>query len=190
MARSYCAVEPLGSPGFRATIRSNSGTAAFQSPRDSASIPSLNRSSTSRAIAKLRRAGTDVVRGNGVEGEYVCAVPAVAVSWARRATRSKTRIAHGVLGSAGSSASCARADAAARSGLHSQPTRPAEVIGPSRAGAAEGASAPSSISWSEAAPAKAKRPQNKAPVRSAAASTRRTRVLDTLSIIAESLKNP
>ena len=96
-------------------------------------------------------------------------------------TASSRRIGQGAKGPRGSSASCQPAEPADRSGLHSQPTRPADVIGPSSEGAAEGTSAPVSASSSEAAPATAKRPQIKRRASSAAARTGRTRVLDTYS---------
>lgn len=171
-------------------MRSNSLAADFQSLRPSASSPMVNRSSISRWVAIARSAGRLVVRGAGLCVGYDSASVGAVAIWVRRATSVRTRMAYWVAGSAGRPAWDDDAAVAARSGLHSHPIRPAEVIGPSSAGDAEGVSAPSSIACSEVAPASAKRPDHaKAAMRAKTASKRRRWDFDTTFIIAESLKN-
>ena len=68
---------------------------------------------------------------------------------------------------------------------------PSALIGPKSAGAEDGVIASARSSSSEAAPAAATRPDHAKPAARTRAASRRNRwVLDTPSIIAESLKNP
>jgi hypothetical protein len=90
----------------------------------------------------------------------------------------------------GRSASRAERAAAACSGLHAQPLRPASVIGPSNAGVDEGCSAPDKSESIEAAPATPAAPAPMPAAKSSAQSTERSQNLDIAPSIAESLKNP
>jgi len=90
--------------------------------------------------------------------------------------------------SRGSSASRHPLAPAARSGLHSQPTRPPDVIGPSSEGIAEGVNSPAIAVSSDSVAAMAACPQNNKAA-SKTADSGIPRDLDTPYIIAESLKN-